>query len=285
VAKSLADASNPRGPAVPPFLYGTAWKEGRTEALTALALEAGFVGFDTANQRRHYFEAGVGDALARATSSGKISRDRLFLQTKFTYARGQDSRLPYDPAARPSLQVAQSCQSSLEHLQTDYLDSYLLHGPASSSGLRPEDHEVWRAMEELWRAGKTRAIGVSNVSLDQLRLLFAFAEIKPVFVQNRCFARDGWDREVRAFARQHGIVYQAFSLLTANQRELSSASVARIQRETGRSVPELVFRFAIQAGMLPLTGTSQLEHMKTDLGCLGFELEAKHLQELERVAG
>jgi diketogulonate reductase-like aldo/keto reductase len=139
-------------------------------------------------------------------------------------------------------------------------------------------------MEELSRAGKTRAIGVSNVSLDQLRLLFAFAEIKPAFVQNRCFARDGWDREVRRFAREHGIVYQAFSLLTANQRELSAPAISRIQRETGRSVPELVFRFAIQAGMLPLTGTSQLEHMRSDLGCLEFELAAKHQEALERLA-
>jgi diketogulonate reductase-like aldo/keto reductase len=69
-----------QGVRVPRFIYGTAWKEHRTEGLTRLALEVGFRGIDTANQRQHYFEAGVGAAIAAAG----IARDELFLQTKFT---------------------------------------------------------------------------------------------------------------------------------------------------------------------------------------------------------
>src|SRR5258706_4961520 len=105
---------------LPDFLYGTAWKEDRTAALTELALRAGFRGIDTANQRRHYFEAGVGHALAAAYRAGVVTRSDLFLQTKFTYQRGQDHRLPYDPAASPYVQVAHSMTSSLEHLEMDY---------------------------------------------------------------------------------------------------------------------------------------------------------------------
>src|SRR6266568_9626234 len=116
---------------VPHFLYGTAWKEDRTAALTELALRAGFRGIDTANQRRHYFEAGVGQALAAAYRAGLVTRADLFLQTKFTYQRGQDHRLPYDPAAALAVQVAQSLASSLEHLSADYVDSFVLHGPSS----------------------------------------------------------------------------------------------------------------------------------------------------------
>jgi diketogulonate reductase-like aldo/keto reductase len=112
------------------FLYGTAWKENRTPALVELALRMGFRAIDTANQRRHYFEAGVGEGLAAAYGSGIVTRDDVFLQTKFTYQRGQDHRLPYDPAATLSVQVAQSMASSLEHLATDYVDCYVLHGPA-----------------------------------------------------------------------------------------------------------------------------------------------------------
>src|SRR5580704_13667291 len=100
----------------PDFLYGTAWKEQRSAALTELALRSGFRGIDTANQRRHYFEAGVGEGIAAAISAGVVARADLFLQTKFTYAPGQDDRLPYDPAAALSAQVAQSMASSLEHL-------------------------------------------------------------------------------------------------------------------------------------------------------------------------
>src|SRR6266700_7929376 len=95
------DQSSP----APSFLYGTAWKEDRTPALAGLALRSGFRGIDTANQRKHYFEAGVGEALAAVYRTGIVTRADLFLQTKFTYQAGQDHRFPYDPAARFSAQV------------------------------------------------------------------------------------------------------------------------------------------------------------------------------------
>ena len=119
---------------VPDFLYGTAWKEERTAPLASSRLRLGLRGFDTANQRRHYFEAGVGQGLAAAYAAGVVARAEVFLQTKFTYRNGQDHRLPYDPEAKLSVQVAQSLASSLEHLGTDYVDSYVLHGPASAYG-------------------------------------------------------------------------------------------------------------------------------------------------------
>ena len=153
---------------VPPFLYGTAWKEERTPALTGLALRSGFRGIDTANQRRHYYEAGVGQALAAVYREGLVTRGDLFLQTKFTYQDGQDHRLPYDPFAPLSEQVAQSMASSLEHLGTDYVDSFLLHGPTSSYGWTRDDAEVWKAMINERDTARTRTIGVSNVSLRHL---------------------------------------------------------------------------------------------------------------------
>src|SRR5437773_9567514 len=103
---------------LPDFLYGTAWKQDRTQSLTELALRGGFRGIDTANQRRHYVEAGVGEGLAAAYRDGVTTRADLFLQTKFTYQAGQDHRLPYDPAADLSTQAAQSMAKSLDHLGT-----------------------------------------------------------------------------------------------------------------------------------------------------------------------
>src|SRR3954447_17707635 len=131
---------------VPNFLYGTAWKEDRTPALTELAIRSGFRGIDTANQRRHYFEAGVGQGLAAAYAAGLVTRADLFLQTKFTYQAGQDHRLPYDPSAALAVQVSQSLASSLEHLCTDHVDSFVLHGPSSGHGWGEADAEVWEAM-------------------------------------------------------------------------------------------------------------------------------------------
>src|SRR5229473_3221067 len=158
---------------VPDFLYGTAWKEDRTPALTELALRASFRGIDTANQRRHYFEAGVGQGLAAAYRAGVVTRDQLFLQTKFTYQDGQDHRLPYDPSADVATQVAQSMASSLEHLGTDHVDSYVLHGPASGHGWSEDDAETWDAMVKERDAGRTRLLGVSNVSLRHLEQMTA----------------------------------------------------------------------------------------------------------------
>ncbi len=270
--------------AVPAFLYGTAWKEEETERLTRLALDAGFRGIDTANQRRHYFEGGVGAAVKKALDEGLVTRSELFLQTKFTYAHGQDHRLPYDADADPASQVRQSFASSLDHLGVEVIDSYVLHGPSTLRGLSPADHVVWRTMEELHASGKARLLGVSNVSLPQLEELCARATVRPAFVQNRCFARSEWDHAVRAFCRSHDIVYQGFSLLTANAQELTHPRFHDLARRTGRTPAQLVFRFAQQVGMLPLTGTTDPSHMREDLDSAGFDLPEADLRLVESIA-
>lgn len=270
--------------AIPPILYGTAWKEERTAALTKLALDAGFVGIDTANQRKHYFEAAVARAVTQAVSEGRIERRALFLQTKYTFRRGQDERLPYDPKAPIATQVEQSFDSSLQHFQTDYLDSYVLHGPTAESGLTPADVEAWRAIEALATAGRARFIGVSNVSAEQLAELYAMATVKPRFVQNRCYASTGWDQQVRSLCRARGIVYQGFSLLTANRRELASKQVAALAARKRRTAAELVFAFARAIGILPLTGTSSPEHMRLDLAALELELSRDEIALFEGLA-
>lgn len=264
----------------PYFLYGTAWKEEETERLVRHALDAGFRGIDTANQRKHYFEAGVGAAVA---ASG-VPREELFLQTKFTYRDGQDHRLPYDPGAEVTTQVRQSFATSLEHLQVETVDSYVLHGPSRRRGLADVDRDAWRAMEEFHTSGKTRFLGISNVALDQLEELVTFARVQPRFVQNRCFAATGWDYDVRAFCRARGIVYQGFSLLTANVRELRAPAFREIVTRTRRTPAQVVFRFALQVGMLPITGTTDAGHMREDLGMFDFELSQADVETIERLA-
>ena len=275
----IAQASFP-----PKFLYGTAWKEDRTAALTALAIRAGFRAVDTANQRRHYFEAGVGQGLAEAYREGVVSRVDLFLQTKFTYQPGQDHRLPYDPAAPLSLQVAQSMASSLEHLGTDYIDSYVLHGPSSGYGWTEADAEVWQAMIQERDAGRTRLLGVSNVSLRHLEQLAARSEA-PAFVQNRCYARLGWDREVRSFCTERNIIYQGFSLLSANTEVLDHPLITGLAARAGATPAQIIFRFASAVGMLPLTGTSSAEHMQQDLASHDLSLPPEVVQAVEALAG
>lgn len=264
---------------IPPFLYGTAWKEDSTERCVRLALSAGFRGIDTANQRRHYYEAGVGAALR----SGEVRREDLFLQTKFTFRNGQDHRLPYDPDAPIAKQVEQSFASSLEHLGVTSLDSYILHGPSRGRGLGDADYEAWSAMESLHAAGKTQYLGISNVTLDQLQLLTKSAKVQPQFVQNRCYARTRWDAEVRSFCRERGIIYQGFSLLTANSVEIRSPRFRDLVTHLRRTPAQIVFRFALQVGMLPLTGTTNPLHMREDLEALEFELSREEMEAVEGI--
>lgn len=268
---------------VPRFFYGTAWKEEETGRLVELAVQQGFRGIDTANQRRHYHEQAVGQAIAACLGNGTVRRDDLFLQTKFTFRHGQDHRLPYDPSATIAEQVKQSFASSLIHLGVDYIDSYVLHGPSTSAGLAQDDWDAWQAMESIHDNGQTRLLGVSNVSLGQLQRLCADARVRPSFVQNRCFAVHGWDRQVRHFCTENGIAYQGFSLLTANRRELTTGEVAEIAASHGRTVPQIVFRFALQAGMIPLTGTTDATHMEEDLAAFDFQLSSNEVDRIERV--
>src|SRR5262245_10131529 len=133
---------------IPSMMYGTAWKKDATSQLVKLAVESGFRAIDTANQLKHYDEALVGQALQEVGKQG-VTRDQLFLQTKFTSINGQDSRLPYDPKASLTNQVKQSLDSSLQHLHTEQIDSYVYHGPYMRHSLTEGDWEIWNAIEDL----------------------------------------------------------------------------------------------------------------------------------------
>ena len=268
---------------VPSFMYGTAWKKEATTQCVLLAVESGFRAIDTANQLIHYQEALVGEALKSLEPQG-VNRNSLFLQTKFTPAGGQDHRTPYDPRTDLTTQVRQSFASSLTHLVTDYVDSYVLHAPFSRRGLGAADWEVWSAMEALYESGKTKMIGVSNISAGQLTELCQRANHKPMVVQNRCFAALAWDKQIREICQAHDIIYQGFSLLTANREVLVDSQVQEIARRLGATSAQIIFRFAMQVGMLPLTGTTSQQHMREDLEADRLTLSSDEIELIESIA-
>ncbi len=269
-------------PHTPWICYGTAWKRDNTARLVEMALDCGFTGIDTANQPKHYNEPQVGQALKKLWEAG-ASRDKVFVQTKFTPVDGQDQRIPYDPKADIAEQVRQSFQKSLEHLHVDYLDSYLLHGPYHHPGLGDEDWQVWSTLESLHKSGQAKRIGVSNVNVGQLELLLAEAEVKPMVVQNRCFARTGWDWAVRELCKRENIIYQGFSLLTANPGAVGHPVTEAIAERMEVSAEQVIFAFARQVGMMPLTGTTDAIHMRQDLDALEIKLTPDEVSQIERV--
>jgi diketogulonate reductase-like aldo/keto reductase len=146
-----------------------------------------------------------------------------------------------------------------------------------------DDWEAWRAMEAIHASGRARLLGVSKATLEQLDRLCQDALVRPRFVQNRCFAALGWDSDVRQYCNAHGLVYQGFSLLTANREAMASRELVRIAARHGRTAAQVVFRFALDVGMVPLTGTTDPDHMRADLGVFDFRLDPDEVALIERI--
>ncbi|HEY6725212.1 MAG TPA: aldo/keto reductase [Polyangiaceae bacterium] len=256
---------------MPPLLYGTAWKKERTSTLVELALRLGFRGIDTACQPKHYDEGGVGAGVAECLARG-LTRESLYLQTKFTPLAGQDpNRVPYARQANLATQIRQSCERSLENLRTTYLDGLLLHSPLPSA---TQTMEAWQVLEELVRSGVVRSIGISNCySPDLFRKLCEETSIKPHALQNRFYAKTGYDVELRALCRRHGVHYQSFWTLTANPHVLEDPRLQAIAARYGKTPAQTFFRCLMHEGIVPLTGTTSREHMQQDLDAVRFTLE------------
>lgn len=264
---------------LPPIIYGTAWKKERTAELVEQALLTGFRGIDTACQPKHYNESGVGDGLRSFLGRGTTTRDALYVQTKFTSVDGQDpKRIPYDSSAALSDQVIESCAVSRANLGVDVLDCLVLHSP-----MRTLDATltVWRAFEELVERGWVRRLGISNCyDTKTFQAVCDAAEIKPAVLQNRLYKETGYDVALRDYCTKQGIAYQSFWTLTANPHLLSSNTVRTAAKTYGLTPEQTFLRGLTQLGIIPLTGTTSLRHMKEDLALLDVALDAATVEQL-----
>eukprot|EP01126_Amoeba_proteus_P030044 TRINITY_DN2976_c0_g1_i4.p1 TRINITY_DN2976_c0_g1~~TRINITY_DN2976_c0_g1_i4.p1 ORF type:complete len:308 (-),score=42.65 TRINITY_DN2976_c0_g1_i4:326-1249(-) len=270
-----------KGAKIPMILYGTAWKGDDTTQFVRQAIENGFVGIDTAAQPKHYREELVGKGIQQMIYEEHITRDQLFIQTKFTPLSGQDPQnLPYDPTVSLEQQVYQSFDKSLRNLQTHYIDSLLLHSPLDTHS---RTREVWQAMERLHDTGKVLQLGISNVyDLQTLVQLWEDSRIKPTMVQNRFYKTSNYDREIRTFCVEKGITYQSFWSLTANRHILQSSVVQHLAKKHSKTAEQIFLRFLMGLGIVPLSGTRNPVHMKQDIETTNtFELRAGEMMLIE----
>ncbi|KAL2675015.1 hypothetical protein Neosp_011195 [[Neocosmospora] mangrovei] len=251
---------------LPKLVYGTAWKKDRSADLVYTALKNGFRGIDTAGQPKHYNEKGVGQGVQRAIGDGIITRDALFIQTKFSPPGNQGEDAPYDLNAPLVDKVHQSVQSSLAFFtiegQEPYLDSVLLHSPLQTI---EETVTAWKTLET-YVPHKIRNLGISNTSLRVLQALNDAATIKPSVVQNRFYRDTGYETELRAYCRQQSIVFQSFWTFSANPRLAASKPVKTVAE--GAGVPQVPAYYALVLGLEGVTildGTTTEGHMKDDL--------------------
>jgi diketogulonate reductase-like aldo/keto reductase len=266
------------GAKMPKIIYGTAWKKERTTELVIEAVKTGFRGIDTACQPKHYAEALVGDALVALQSLG-IEREALFIQTKFTPLAGQDpNNIPYDQNASLDEQVLQSFETSKKNLNTDYIDSLVLHSP-----LFPFSDllSVWRAMEIIYKRGEALQLGISNCyDLSVLKRLYDEAEIKPTIVQNRFYRDSDYDIALREWCKTHAIIYQSFWSLTANPHILGSKEVITLAVKYKKSEAQIFFAYLMSQGITPLSGTTSHTHMLEDLEAMSLSLSAEEIQSI-----
>ena len=259
-------------------IYGTAWKKERTEALVIQALRAGFRGIDTACQPKHYHEPGVGAALAASLRDG-LTREQIYLQTKFTPLSGQDpKRIPYNatPACRSRWRSPSQCRCAtcrrVISMRWFCIRRCRERRRRCRCGLQ------WRRS---WMREASKRIGISNCySLKTLEALYHASRIKPSVVQNRFYAESDYDVDVRAFCLLHDISYQSFWTLTVNPHLLEDETVRLLRLKYRRTAAQVLFRYLTQVGVTPLTGTKSETHMREDLDIFQFELTASEIAAL-----
>lgn len=255
---------------MPKLIYGTAWKKERTTDLVVQAVKAGFKGIDTACQPKHYNEPLVGEGLKKLMQNG-IKREDLFIQTKFTSLSGQDpNNIPYDKNASLEQQVLQSFEKSKINLNTNYIDSLVLHSPMDTHN---QNMKVWNMFEKFHSEGSVKQLGISNCyDLKELKELYNNVKIKPSVIQNRFYKNTDYDKGIRNFCKENNIIYQSFWTLTANPHLLESKEIQAISKILNKTPAQVLFRYLTQIGIAPLTGTSDINHMKQDLEIFSFRL-------------
>lgn len=251
------------GVEIPAVGYGTYLTSEKDDGTVAAALAAGYRHFDTASF--YGTEQALGDALKAAG----VPREELFLTSKLW-----KDEMGYENAFA-------AFERSLQKLGTDYLDLYLIHWPRTddlTAEWRQLDRDTWRALEELYRAGRVRAIGVSNFLPHHLRNLMETAEIAPMV--NQIEFHPGYPQTWNVeFCKAHGILPEAWSPL-GRTRVLQDERLAGIAAKYGKTVAQLCVRFALQCGVVPLPKSSSPARMQANLDVFDFVISDEDMDRI-----
>ncbi|WVQ81533.1 hypothetical protein IAT38_003657 [Cryptococcus sp. DSM 104549] len=207
----------------------------------------------------------VGKAIASLLAERVVTREELYLQTKFTSIAGHDPAqpLPYAPQATMSERVRQSFAKSLENLGVEYVDSVVLHAPLPT---REETLTAYRTLESIVDEGKIRVLGISNCyDPDLLQWLIGEAHVKINIVQNRWHEGNGWDWDVYEVCQANGIRYQSFWTFTGSPQLLANPLIIDLASKYALSPEQTLYKLCQIWNITPLCGSTTLGHVKEAL--------------------
>ena len=252
------------GVEIPAIAFGT-YKaaDGKSADVIRAAIEAGYRYFDTAS----FY--GTETYLAQAVRESEISRDEIFIASKLW-----KTEMGYE-------NVKYAFERSLDKLNTDYLDLYLIHWPLPDpeyKDWKQLDKETWRAMEELYQAGKVRAIGLSNFLPHHIDNILEDCTVRPAVDQIEY--HPGYSEEATVqYCKQRNILVQAWSPI-GRQRVLEEPLVLELAGKYAVSPAQICLKFAVQRGIIPLPKSSSVERMKENLDLYSFEMEREDIWRL-----
>ncbi|MGX4763966.1 aldo/keto reductase [Holzapfeliella sp. JNUCC 72] len=248
------------GTSIPQMGLGV-WKSNNTQAKEAvmLGLKHGYEMFDTAKQYGN--ERGVGEGLVEGLKAVGKTREDIFLTTKiFGGDQGYQETLD-------------AIDGQLERLQTDYVDLLLVHWPVTGKYV-----DTWRAVEEIYKAGKARAIGVSNFDNERMQNLLDHATIIPAVNQME-YNPLIQERDILAFNQQHGIHLQAWSPLGGGA-VLTDPELQKIADKYNKTIAQVVLRWNFQSGIITIPKSVHEERIQQNADIFDFELSAQDMQKL-----
>eukprot|EP00467_Chlorarachnion_reptans_P003046 CAMPEP_0114490150 /NCGR_PEP_ID=MMETSP0109-20121206/2282_1 /TAXON_ID=29199 /ORGANISM="Chlorarachnion reptans, Strain CCCM449" /LENGTH=298 /DNA_ID=CAMNT_0001666735 /DNA_START=214 /DNA_END=1110 /DNA_ORIENTATION=- len=271
--------------AVPSLLYDTMGKFDDTGNMTLDAvLDAGFQGICSANIPVENEEELVGAAIAEMKKQG-YKRNDYFLQTRFFPPGLQHGyRTPYDRDAPLPLQIRQSFIGSQGNLNLDKFDAFVWEGATSFMILRDREMEAWSEIENLYLEGRTKLIGISHFELPQIKELYDRAEVKPMIVGQTLHARHGWNRDVRKWCAENGVIFQAHRIFEMNTWVLHDDKVLEMAKRHRCTPGQIVIRFALQSGIALIMDLGTPKEMQQAMDVYeAFELDENEMEYLERI--
>jgi len=254
------------GVSVPVVALGTGTGTGSGDVLFQMvrdAIDVGYRHIDTAYSYRN--EKQVGQLINEAISSGKVTREEIFVTTKIDREHAGHAK------------ALSGVKESLQTMNLTYLDSMLIHHPLTDA----ENSDTWAGLEEAFNAGLVKSIGVSNFNVAQLTALLKTAKVIPTVNQIQSHPKLNED-DIVAFSKSHNITVSAYSPLGHGSITLlDDTTLMAIATKHSKTTAQVMLRWQIQRGVFVITKSTNKDRLLEDLELFDFTLTDEEMKTID----